>query len=249
MTSLRTPFFVVAVVLIALAVLIELGSGLILGGTGAGAAMGAQAGDLGVDIGSTSGIEAPPGRAISYLALVDGILLYTVLLIGASLVVPEKALGRAQGPLTLVGSILLVVVGLVLGFIAFVELTVMVALFFAVPFGTVAYLALWGFFPRGDAAIILSLLMFLKLASAVFLILAQQRFLQQKGLVLLVITSLVCNVVVAFLHGLVPGVLVSVLDDLAAIVIAVIAVVWGIVLLVGSIPSIVATIRAGAGTR
>lgn len=247
MTSLRTPFLVLAVLCIALAVLVELGSSTLLGGDGAGAGVAQEAAGLGVEIvGSTSAIDEPPGRAITYLALVDGVLLYTVLLMAASLVVPERAHARAQGVLTLVASIVLIVVAIVLAIIAFAELLVMVALFPAAPFGTIAYLALWGFFPRGDAAVVLSLLLVLKLAFAVFLVLAQQRFLQQKGLVLLVLTSLVGNLLIGFLHGLVPIIIVSIVDTIAALVIAVIAVVWGIVLLIGAIPSIVASIRLGA---
>lgn len=245
MSELRTPFFVVAVVLMALAVLVEVGSSLVVGGGTRVSDLQAQAEDLGVDV-SAGEVAEPPGRGITHLALVDAVLLYTVLLMGASLIVPERLHGRVQGVLTLVASIVLVVVALILAVVALVELLVMVALFSAVPFGTIAYLALWGFFPRGDAATLLSLLLFLKLGFAAFLVLAQQRFLQQKGLVLLVLTSLLCTLLVAFLHGLVPIVLVSILDNVAALIVAIVAIVWGVVLLVGSIPGIVSALRAGA---
>jgi hypothetical protein len=235
----------VAIILFALVVLVELGSSLIIGGGSAEDAITSQE-DMAITV--TGEVDEPPGRAITYLALVDGILLYTVVLIGLSLLVPEKLLARAQGVLTLIGSIILIIVGIILVIIAFIELLVMVSLFFAFPFGTAAYLGLWGFFPRGDAAVLLSLLMFLKLAGCVFLVLAQQRFLQMKGLVLLVLTSLVCNIIVAFLHGLVPIILVSIFDNIAALVVGIIAIIWAIVLLVLSIPSIVAMIRLGAGT-
>jgi hypothetical protein len=245
MNELRKPFLLVAIILFALVVLVELGSSLIIGGGPADDAVTSQEG---MAITVTGEVDEPPGRAITYLALVDGILLYTVLLIGLSLLVPEKLLARAQGVLTLVGSIVLIIAGIILVIIAFIELLVMVSLFFSFPFGTAAYLALWGSFPRGDAAVLLSLLMFLKLAGCVFLVLAQQRFLQMKGLVLLVLTSLVCNIVVAFLHGLVPIILVSIFDDIAALIVGIIAIIWAVVLLILSIPSIVAMIRLGAGT-
>jgi hypothetical protein len=245
MNELRKPFLLVAIILFALVVLVELGSSLIIGGGSAEDAITSQE-DMAITV--TGEVDEPPGRAITYLALVDGILLYTVVLIGLSLLVPEKLLARAQGVLTLIGSIILIIVGIILVIIAFIELLVMVSLFFAFPFGTAAYLGLWGFFPRGDAAVLLSLLMFLKLAGCVFLVLAQQRFLQMKGLVLLVLTSLVCNIIVAFLHGLVPIILVSIFDNIAALVVGIIAIIWAIVLLVLSIPSIVAMIRLGAGT-
>jgi hypothetical protein len=246
MNELRKPFLVVAIVLFALVVLVELGSSLVVGGGSADADMRAQEEEMDVTVNGE--VDEPPGRAITYLALVDGILLYTVGLIGLSLIIPEKVHARAQGVLTLIGSIVLIIVAIVLLIIAFVELLVMVSLFFAFPFGTAAYLALWGFFPRGDAAVLLSLLMFLKLAGSAFLVLAQQRFLLMKGLVLLVLTSLVCNIIVAFLHGLPPIILVSIFDNIAALIVGIVALVWAIVLLVLSIPSIVAMIRLGTGS-
>src|SRR5205809_670405 len=101
--------------------------------------------------------------------------------------------------LALVVIVLVVLVAFVMLLVAFVELLVMVTLFLAVPFGTIAYLVLWGFFPVGDAAALLGLLLFLKLVFAALLILAQPRFLQNKGLVLLLVTTLLCNVILAFL--------------------------------------------------
>jgi hypothetical protein len=247
MSELRTPFFVVAVVFMALVVLLELGSSLVVGGDSAGSQLEQEARELeGVGDVVAGDVDEPPGRALFYLVLVDGILLYTVLLMGASLVVPERVHGRAQGCLTFVGSIVLIIVALILAILAFIELMVMVTLFLSIPFGTIAYLALWGFFPRGDAAALLGLIMFLKLLFCVFLVLAQQRFLQMKGLLALIITSLVCTLLIGFLHGLVPVIIVSIFDNVGAIVVAIIAIIWGIVLLILSIPSLVASLRSGA---
>lgn len=240
----RKPFFFIAVVAMVLVVLVELGSLVLIGGGGAGPAFLEQAAKLDIDPPDTSGVSEPPGRGIPYLALVDVILLYTVALMGMSLLLPERVHGRVQGATTLIGSIVLITVAVAMLIVAFVELLVMLALFPAAPFGTIAYLAIWGFFPADDAAVVLSLLMFLKVAFCVFLVLAHQRFLQNKGLVLLILTSLLCNVIITFLHGLVPTILVSIADDIAAIVFAVIAIVWGLVLLIGSIPSVVKAIKA-----
>ena len=246
MNELRSPFLVLAILLAAVAVLLELGSSHVLGGEGAGRSMQREAEVQEIELdGDLGGVDEPPGRAISYLALIDGVVLYTIGLMGLALVVPERAHGRAQGIATLIGSIVLIIVAFILGLIAFIELLVMVSLFLAAPFGTIAYLAIWGFFPRGDAAAVLSLLLLLKVGVAVFLVLAQQAFLKQKGLMALLVTSLVCNVVVAFLHGFVPLVVVSIVDTLTALIFAIVAIIWGIILLIGSIPSIVSTIRSG----
>jgi hypothetical protein len=246
MGNLRKPFLLLAMLAIVLVVLVELGSGLMLGGADASGLLQNSASDLGTDLGNLGNVSEPPGRGIMYLALIDVIALYTTGLFTLSLVVPDRVQARAQGVATLIGSIILIIVSFVLLIIAFVELMIMVSLFLAPPFGTLAYLFIWGFFPVGKASVIIGLLMFLKLAWAALLIIAQPRFLQNKGLVLLILTSLVCTLCLEFLHGLLPVILVSILDDIGAIIFSVTGIVWGIVLLIGSIPAIVKAVRVTA---
>ena len=85
-------------------------------------------------------------------------------------------------------AIIVILVGILVVVAAIAKLVFMVTLFLAPPFGTIAYFALFGFFPKGGALALLSTLMALKLAFCVMLFLAQQRFVQNKGLVLLVLT-------------------------------------------------------------
>ena len=245
---LRVPFFVVAFAAALLVVLLETSASLLIGGRDATTGLLTAAGELEMAVtgGGGGGVSEPPGRAISYLALVDGVLLFTLLLMGAGLLLPHRLHGRLQGVVTLVFAILLILAALGLLLLAIVEVITMVVLFFAFPFGTLAYLVIWGSFPRGDAATLLSLLMFLKLVAGAALLLAHQRFIQNKGLVLMVLTALIGNLVVAFLHGLVPGILVSITDDIAAIVLAIVAIVWAIILLIGSIPAVVKAVRVTA---
>jgi hypothetical protein len=245
MDRLRTPLFVLALIACALIVLVELGAPLIMGGHDAGSAFADQVRNLQVNMGPNGpGVHEPPGRGIPYMALVDGILLYTIGLMGISLIVPERIHGRLQGIVTVIGSIVLIIVAIIMAIIAFTELLVMISLFMSAPFGTIAYLALWGFFPTGDASILNTLLMVLKIATGILLVFAQQRFLQNKGLVLLLLTCLVCGLILSFLHALVPTILVSITDDIAAIVFAIIAIIWALVLLIGSIPSVIKAIRS-----
>jgi hypothetical protein len=247
MGELRKPFFLISLIAIGLVVLVELGSPLILGGGNAAERLATEPAVSGIDVSNATDVREPPGRGIPYLALIDVIALYTAALMGASLIVPEKLHGRVQGVLTLIGSIVLIIASLILLVIAFTELLTMVSLFLAFPFGQIAYLAIWGFFPRGEAAVVLSLLMFLKLMFGGFLVLAQPRFLQNKGLVALVLTSLVANIVVAFLHGLVPIIVVSIVDDVAAVLLAIVAIIWAVILLIGSIPAVVKSVRVSVG--
>ncbi|OKI62418.1 hypothetical protein [Micromonospora sp. CB01531] len=248
MGELRKPFLLLALLAVALVVGLELGAALLAGGGDAGGALRDSAGQLGVDLGDVGTVTEPAGRGTGYLALIDVVALWTTGLFSLSLVVPDRIQGRLQGVATLIFGIVLLIVSVVLLIVAFVELTVMVSLFLAAPFGTLAYLAVWGFFPVGDAAVLLGLVLLLKLVWAGLLLLAQPRFLQNKGLVLLALTTLVCTVVLVFLHRLVPGILVSITDDLGALVFAVVAAVWALVLLVGSIPAIVKAVRTTATT-
>jgi hypothetical protein len=248
MERLRTPFFTTAMVAIGLVVLIEIGATWILGGRLDTTALAGRAGEVGLDVPGGGAIQQPAGLAIPYLALIDVIALFTVGLMGLGLVVPTRLLGRVQGIATLVGSIILILTALALAIVAFALLILMVTLLLAFPFGTIAYLIIWGFFPRGQAAAVLALLLFLKLFFAGTLVVAQPRFLQNKGLVALVLTSLIANLVAAFLHALVPLFLVSILDALAAVIFAVVAIVWGIIMLIGSIPAIIAAAKATAAS-
>ena len=122
----------------------------------------------------------------------------------------------------------------------------MIGLFLAVPFGTIAYLAAFGSFPVGAAAATLGVLLLLKLVFGGCLVVAHHGFLENKTLVLLTLTSLLANVIVAFLHGFPPGVLASITDAVAAIVVAILGLVWAIVLLV---KSVVALVRLAASAR
>jgi hypothetical protein len=122
----------------------------------------------------------------------------------------------------------------------------MISLLLSVPFGTLAYLAIYGFFDRTAASIILSLTLLLKLGFGISLVVAQQRFLQNIGLIIIVILALVGNVLVSFLHGIVPIFLVSITDAIAAIIVAILALIWAILLLIGAIISIIKALRPSA---
>ena len=79
----------------------------------------------------------------------------------------------------------------------------------------------------------------LKLAFGVCLILAHQRLIQNKGLVLIILTSLAANIVVSFLHALVPAPLVSITDAIATIIVFILVVLWAAFFLIGSIVAVV----------
>lgn len=266
MDQLRRPFLVIALVLIAIVVILEIGAFIGLD-PGRDAGRGAEVLEVpgltellvqsGID---PAGVDAdqiqatadanpePPGLAIPTQALVDGLLLFTTVLIALPLLFPERVTGRTQGIATLIVAIIVILVGILVVIAAIAKLVFMVTLFLAPPFGTIAYFALFGFFPKGSSLALLSTLMALKLAFCVMLFLAQQRFVQNKGLVLLVLTALFTNVVITFLHGIVPSVLVSITDAVAAIIVGIVAIVWAVIMLIISIIAVVRSARFDRAT-
>jgi hypothetical protein len=254
--ELRKPLFIAALVALGLCVLVELGASLVLPRPVASpadlqASIRAEGVEDEVDLQELLSVQKDnpptPGMGIPYLALVDGLFLLTLGLMGASLLIPERVHGQVQGVVSLVGAIVALLAGIAMLLAAIGLLLLMVSLFTAVPFGTIAYLAVWGFFNRGGAAATLGLLMTLKVAVGICLALAHPRFLQNKGLVLLYLTSLLANAVVSILHGWVPLVLVSITDALGAIVVAILGLIWAVVLLLGSLVSIVRVLKLKRG--
>jgi hypothetical protein len=182
-----------------------------------------------------------PGHAINALALIDFVLLYSLIWMLLSVVAPRSVTGRAQGCVTLFVSFFGCLGTLALIVAAFTLLMLMLALLVAVPFGTIIYLAAWGHFARGAATATLALAMILKIAFLILLVLAHQRVLQNKGLLVLVGVSLGLTWVIGFVHAFLPIILVSIGDQLMALVICIVAAIWLLLLLIGSL---IATIKA-----
>ena len=247
MERLRTPFFIIALILIVIVVLIEIGDTAILSSPPVPMNCAQQESqemrDACAKTDLSPGLQGSPGKAIPYMALLDGVVLFTAALIGLGVVVRPALLGRVQGCGTCIFSFLTISGGCVMIFTAIALLFLMIGLLLAFPFGTIVYMILYGSFDTGSARAVLSLLMTLKLAFAILLMIGHERFLQNLGLVLIVLSSLLGNVVITFLHGFPPGFLVSITDVVGAIIVAVLAVIWAIFLLIISIPSILATLR------
>lgn len=244
---LRRPLFIAAVVVFAVAVLAEIGLALLLGGTAVDPVAPSTASGMGVEpdvLLRTEKADAdPPGAGIGYLAFLDGLLLFTVVMLGLSLIMNLRAYGRVQGIVTLIVTFLWVVGAFFTAMMALAKLFLMIGLLVATPFGTIAYLALWGSFPVSEAAVILGLILLLKIVFVVLLVLSQRAFLKITGLVLLIVVSVVLQLVLGLIHGFLPGPLVSIGDQFWALVTVVVALIWALVMLIGSIPAIVNAVR------
>lgn len=224
MDRLRTPFFIVAVVLWLIVVLIEASSLVFLRD-----AVSAE-------------LEAP-GIGIAMLCWMDGIVFFTLVMMLLAVFVPGNILGAVQGIVTFIVMLVTVIGGLIALFAAVALLILMITLLAAVPFGTIAYMATYAQFADGPAAVTLGVVLSLKLFAVLFVFLAQQKFILVKGFVFLLLSSFLVSLVVSFLHGLTPGFLDSIADAIAAIIIGVIALIWTIVKLIGAIPGAIKGLR------
>lgn len=226
MDRLRAPFFWLAGFVLLVALLIECASAFIL------------------DAVHQAGLEAStPGLGIRYLPVLDGLLLYTVILMGLGILLSRSVIGRVQGIVTLVIAFFGLLGAIAMALVALGLLILMITLLVAVPFGTIAYFVAFADFPTGAATATLGLILILKIVFCILLILAHERFLQNKGIVILSAVSVGATLLLAFLIDFPPGFLASITDAIGALIIAVVGAIWLLLLLIGSILAVISSLR------
>lgn len=251
MEEIKRPFLIVALLALTVAFGLEIGSSFLLKPAAfSESAIRAAAVEQGLSddqiesavdqLAENGDSDDPPGLAIPALALLDGLLLLSMLGLGLALVVPHRILAKVTAPVNLIASIVVIIVGIFLLVATIALLFLMIGLLLAIPFGFLVYLARWGFFPRDSAQVTLGFILVAKLVFCGFAIVSSPRLLKQKGLMAMIITSLVLQLIVSFLHGLVPLVVVSIADAIAAIIVTIAAIIWAVIILVGSL---IGTIR------
>lgn len=228
MDKFRAPFFWLAMFALVLAILVELASTAIL-----------PAGSV-----QSAVTTSTPGWGIRYLAILDFILFYGAGVIGLGYLPVRGFVGRFQGIVALVLSFFGCLGTIGLAFLALTMLVLMVTLLLAVPFGTIAYVIAWGGFPTSDAVATLTLILLLKIIFVVLIILAEQRFLKNKGLMILSGLSLGATWLVAFLIGFPPSLLAAIADVIGALVIAIVGIVWLALLFIGSVLATFAAVKS-----
>ncbi|KAB0681343.1 hypothetical protein [Aureimonas leprariae] len=186
-----------------------------------------------------------PGIGIAALACLDLVFVYTLIFLAVDYFPGIRAVfARVQGIATLVLSIFALLASILLAFAAFTLLMLMVSLLLAVPFGTIAYFALWGDFDTGTAKAILGFAMTMKLVGLGLLLGASFALLKNKGLVLLAVCSLGLTFVLGLLQSIPPGFLVSITDAIGGLVTLIVVIVWTLIFLIGSLPAIVRAVRS-----
>jgi len=201
--------------------------------------------DIRAEIEKVSDRKDPPGLAIPNLGLINSLLLLVLVLTALPMLIGDRTTGAIQGIVSIIGGIIGLIVGIVLAIVSFAALMLMVSLLLAVPFGTLAYLAIFGSFETGTAAAITTIVMLLQIAGLILLMLAQQRFLQSKGLMLLFGTAILLTFMVSLLHSIVPGILVSITDAIGGVIIGITGATWSLIILIFGIVAAVRLLRLG----
>jgi hypothetical protein len=191
-------------------------------------------------------IEDLPGLGGRYLALLDGILLYLVMLMALGHFKLKALTARIASIVTFLLSLSGIIVAFLMIFVALELIMLMLAMFLAAPWGTLAYLAAFGRFPKDEAIALLTLIMVLKLTFLVMLALADLGNLKNKGMLILVGLSLLATWLTSFLISLPPSFLASITDAVGALITAIIAFV---ILIVVFVTSILAIIKAVLSLR
>lgn len=190
--------------------------------------------------------EKGPGLGLAALCFFCVLPCYSYAILTCEVLQLGAVSGRLQTVVALVGSIVGLLFGLYFIVKAITLLSVMLALFLAVPFGTIAYMVIWGTFDTGTSRIVLSLFMTVQIIGAIFLVVAAPTIVKNGKLVALTAVTLAFAFILGLLHGLVPNPLVSIVDALAALVISIVATIWMLPLLIGGILSLVRVVRAVA---
>jgi hypothetical protein len=229
MNLVRKPFILAALILFATAFAIEAGSRLWIE----------------AKVNGVAPANAPrPGLGIPSLAALDVLVLLSLIVLTLVVIgVPARIVGRVQGCAAVIVSFFGCLSSLALLFVTIGLLMLMVGLLVAVPFGTAVYMALFGDFSRGPAALTLGAVMLMKLIGVFCLFLGSAQIFKSKLTVLLLVCSIGLPFLLTFLHAFPPIVLVSITDAIGAIITFVVAIVWAVIFLVSGIISIVRNLR------
>ena len=245
MDEMRKPFFVAAIILALLCIGVEAGSAFWQrSGVTEGRSLSVEDPETRKLLEDSREEPSPPrpGMGIASLVALDVLVLFSLSLMVSSFLLTDNVTGRIQGCVTLITALLMLLGCVAALFTALGKTLLMLGLFCSPPFGTAAYALTWGFFDTEGAAVTLGILVMLKLAFGACLLLANQRFAKNKGMILFLLTTVVATFIVQFCHALVPGILASITDGVAAIVILVLAIIWLIAMLFGSVISVVKAI-------
>lgn len=191
----------------------------------------------------------PTGLGIPADALMSLWLFIAVALILVGTIPKKGAIPLITGIVNVVAGIIILILSIVVIFGALAKLLFMLGLLMAFPFGPLIYLALFGWFARSAAAGTLGFALLAKAATGILLVIGNRSMLKVPSMVILILCTILCGIIVAFLHAIVPVFLVSVTDALAAIIVGIIVLIWSIFFLIGGIVQLITAAVATSRLR
>ncbi len=210
----------------------------------AAAALFGMGGVLGDSANMVAGSELErPGIGIRSAGILNLVLAYALVLMLLDFIPAVRTVtAKVQGIVTLILCLIGLIACLVLAFAALTLLLLMVSLLLSVPFGTLAYLALWGHFDTSAARTTLAVVMLLQIAGTLIAVITNPSLLKNIWLMLLIGCCILVTFALGFLHGFPPSVLVSITDAIGGLVALIITLVWILIYLIGSLFAIVRAI-------
>ncbi|MEM6477792.1 MAG: hypothetical protein AAF647_01975 [Pseudomonadota bacterium] len=187
--------------------------------------------------------SAAAGLAIPALALVDGLLLWLVITLVTSTVMPAPLHSKVRALLTPFIYLAALILALVALTAAILKLVLMLSLLVALPFGPLVYLAVFGSFATNGVTLVIGVVTLLRAGALICLFLSSWRYLKNKTLVFTAATGFVCGLLVGLVFALLPGLLHSVGDAILAIVFSIFALIWALIMFIRSIPTLLSLIR------
>lgn len=186
-----------------------------------------------------------PGIGIRMSGLVSILLAFSLVLMALDPIpLWQKIAPRLLGIVTLIVMVIGIILTVIAVLAAIQLLLLMVSLLLATPFGTIAYLALWGDFDTDASRKVLALVMLLQVAGAILVLVVNPSLLKNVFLLLLFASALGITFLLGFLHALPPSFLVSIADAIGGIVAGILAAIWMIVFILGSLAAILRAVRS-----
>ncbi|WP_208348312.1 hypothetical protein [Pseudaestuariivita rosea] len=187
--------------------------------------------------------DRPPGMATSSIALIDGLLLWTMLMLVTSGVISQGVHNKLRAIATPIVTLIFLIISLIVLILAIVKLMLMLSLLLAVPFGTIVYMIIFASFNTGAVTIAVGLITLLRAVAFVLLLVSSWRYLKNKTLVFIVITGFLIGLLMGIVFALLPGMLHSIGDAVLAIIIAILGLIWALILFIRSLPGILSLVR------
>lgn len=179
-------------------------------------------------------LEAP-GYALEADGLFLWVVLFSILVSLIGMVAATASVIRGGMVASAVSSVIVIILSVALIVMAIIELTIMIGLLMALPFGPLIYLGIYGNFPKGVLMLVAGVGLLCKAGAALLVFMGGPQLARMKSSVLMFVTAVGTFFIMELVFGIVPGPFAGIADGILGIIFAVVAIVWAVVVLSGAI--------------